>query len=352
MGIILALPEFIGAAIAGGAEALEIAGSAGALIDGTAVTTAASIGTTAEVLGESLPVTISEAAATVLAQTPEVVEALNAGGQAVGSAVSLGSGLYQAISSTDPQSGTHGISDRVGMANALVPYQHVPTYIQWLRNILSYIPTIQQIWGGLERATQTYQYLDDQYRLREQQYERLVEQFERGVNSGPVAGVINRIRASALERELEIQRIAGDVRDVSANLRGGLAASGRAINNVASTLYNTMSGAASATRAAAGSVGGTVSNVVGHVQGTISSIQDYLRTIGSEASGVTTTMLTDGYNAMPRGISNFGSWIFMSGSDGGTPPLLFGLLGCVCFRRGLETSLFYTECAGREHLRR
>ncbi|ALJ83726.1 VP3 [Common vole polyomavirus] len=205
------------------------------------------------------------------------------------------------------------------MANALVPYQQVPTYLQWLRNILSYIPTVQQIWGGLERATQTYQYLDEQYRLREQQYERLIAEFERGVNSGPVAGVIERIRATALERELEVQRIAGDVRDVSTNLREGLSASGRAVANVGSALYNTVSGAASATRAAAGTLGGTVSNVVGHVQGTISTIQDYLRTIGSEASGVSTTMLTDGYNAMPRGISNFGSWVFMSGSDGGTP---------------------------------
>ncbi|QMP82841.1 VP2 [Rabbit polyomavirus] len=299
MGIILAIPEFIAAVAVGGAEALEIAGGIGALAAGADV---AAFAETAAILGETVPITISEAAATVLAQTPEIVEALNVGGQAVGSAVSLGAGFYSAIAGTAPEhQGTHGLTHRADMANALVPYQQVPTFIQWLNNILSYIPSIQQVWGTLQTATATYQMLDEHFREREQQYEQLVTELERGLNSGPVQAVISRVRAAAADREIAVHRITEDVRDVSTNIVSG-------VTQVGQSMYRAVNSATAAAQ-----------NAVQQVQNTVQTIQDTLQNIASSATGSVSSYLTDGYNAMPRGVSNYGSWIFMSGSDGGTP---------------------------------
>lgn len=321
MGIFLAVPEIIAASIAGGAEALSIAGSGAAIATGEGLAALGGITEGAALLGETIP--ISEAATTVLTKVPELVQATQAVTAAVQGGAGLVGGIYTALASDHPgdlppntptgsASGLHPTSGYnpqgaglnlqsvhkpihapySGMALVPIPEYQLETGIpgipDWLFNLVaSYLPELPSlqdvfnriafgIWSSYYNAGSTVV-----NRVLSDEIQRLLRDLEYGFRatlasigeSEPVNAIATQVRSlatTAREREL-LQITAGQPLDLSRPTSALSAAAGALTEAAYNFIYDASS------------------------------------------------LPKDGFNALSEGVHRLGQWISFSGPTGGTP---------------------------------
>lgn len=295
MGALLALPEFIGAAIAGGAEALEIAGSVGAVLSGEGLATLQSIEAAAAALGAEGAVA-SEAVTTVLTLAPQVYNSLLWTGAAAaevggaGASYALASqytGHHVYGTSGGSGSGLSGAGAGAAVLNSmeLVPVAHhgleggIPGVPDWLLNLLPELPDVPQMLSRIAHGIWTSYYNAGSMLIQRGLSEEM-ERLLRELSEGAARAV------SQINWEDPVNALASRLRALQ-NFRTGrettLLLEGRPID---------------------------IGQAVQAVKDTASSV--------SNALYDTAQLPVDGFNALGDGIRHLGQWIFMPGPVGGT----------------------------------
>nr|ARQ15057.1 VP2 [WU Polyomavirus] len=332
MGILLAVPEIIAASVAGGAEALSIAGSGAAIATGEGLAALGGLTESAALLGET--VEISEAAATVLTKVPELVTVTQGVTAAVQGGAGLVGGIYTALAADRPgdlpastptgsPSGLHppagynpqggGLNIQSihkplhapypGMALAPIPEYNLETGIpgvpDWVFNFIAShlpeLPSLQDVFNRIAYGIWTSYYNTGRTvvnRAVSEELQRLLGDLEYGFRtalatigeSDPVNAIVEQVRSfvsGGREREL-LQIAAGQPVDISQGVSRGTA---------------------------------TISNAVEAVRDATQRLSQATYNFVYDAS----TLPRDGFNALSDGVHRLGQWISMPGATGGTP---------------------------------
>nr|QBA83681.1 MAG: VP2 [Porcine polyomavirus] len=320
MGAILAIPELLAAAVEGAAEAIEIAGSFGAVASGEGLAAVETLVQSATLGGEYLGASLAEQAAalgisdsafTLLSQTPELANTftaisglVNAGaGLAGGVATYLGnsgglpgqeaggggSGLYPYY----PGHGGHFHPTHHTMELAVIPpYQlesGIPGIPDWVLHLLPELPSLSDIISGIANGLWTSYYRTGTELIRRtasDELQRLLGDLSTGLrqaseaaqqyiqDADPVNALVRQIERVQVQRRVDSARLIQEAETGVLNL-------GEIVQRVADT-----------TRGAAGSVGQIATDLA--------------------------QLPVDGYNALSGGVQRLGQWISMSGPTGGT----------------------------------
>nr|QCD16727.1 VP2 [Porcine polyomavirus]QID98804.1 VP2 [Porcine polyomavirus] len=327
MGIVLAIPEIIAAAVEGAAEAIEIAGSFGAVASGEGLTALETLVQSATLGGEELGATLAEQAAaigvtdstfTLLSQTPELVNTFTAVGGLVNAGAGLAGGIATYLgnpggvpgeqstqggggSGLFPQYPGHGgafhptvqPSKHHTMDLAVLPPYDLETGIpgipDWILNLLPELPSLPDLISRIANGIWTSYYhagTEIMRRTASEELQRLMGDLSEGLRqasaaaqqyireSDPVNAIVRQIERAQAQRRIEAARLIQDAE--------------RGVVNVGELVQRV----GDATRDAAGSMGQILSD------------------IGQ--------LPVDGYNALSSGVQRLGQWIAMPGPSGGT----------------------------------
>lgn len=351
MGILLAIPEIVTATVAAGAEAAEIAGGFSAIAEGAGVAALESIQGSAAALGEAA-IPISNEVATVLTQTPALVETVHAVNAVAQGAAGLTGGIYSALSidspgELPPHTGSSGSSGgynsftagnsynkpESGMALAFFDqYQlesGIPGVPDWLFNIIANsvpeLPSLQEIFYSIANGIWTSYYNTGRAvveRTVSEELQRLLRDLDNGFRttfqnlrtSDPVEGIIDQIRGVANLQNIE---------QVAGRAASGLSrAAQQAVRNTAEAVGRaTGDAAANAASTAITAVGGAASSAAQTVSDAVSAAVQATQDLASHTGRLTydiANLPNDGFNALSEGVHRLGQWIQMVGSTGGT----------------------------------
>lgn len=323
MGILLAIPEIITAAVVGGAEALEIAGSAGAIATGEGLATLAGLAESAGVVGEAVGGTlaeqaaalgVSEAAYTVLSQTPQLVEAAGAIGGGVSAVSSVAGGLAAYFS---PDTGAQTLTEQAAsggssglpgpgpsgpghskpgtMAVALFPQggYNVPGIPDWVIDLIPQLPF------GLHEVPDLIHRIA--YGIWTSYYHTGREIIQRGLSE-------------------ELQRLLGDLRDgVQYSLRS------LSESDPVQAIIDTLSSAQETRRIQNARLIGQASestlDIGEHLKKLFEKVSSAISEAGQAAGGTAydvANMGIDGLNTLGDGLMRMGQWVTFQGATGGT----------------------------------